>query len=166
MRAFHKRSFIATVVGGLLSSLVGHPMVAWGASCSVQAAATTLGDDVWIHGVATCAGGVRGIRFFVGNEQVGETPGADGFATWHAAGAAGTYTIRVAASETSDSTWMPGNGTSTSGPSPLSSTTQSTPASDILTPSGRTSRPGTIAWFWRCRSATQTPPPARSVGHS
>src|SRR5216684_6838347 len=105
MRAFHKRSFIATVVGGLLASLLGHPMVVLGASCSVQAAATTLGDDVWIHGVATCAGGVRGIRFFVGNEQVGETPGADGFATWHAAGAAGTYTIRVAASETSDSTW-------------------------------------------------------------
>src|SRR5206468_8174903 len=81
------------------------PIVAWGASCSVQAAATALGDDVWIHGVAACAGGVRGIRFFVGDKQVGETLGADGFATWHAAGAAGTYTIRVAASETSDSTW-------------------------------------------------------------
>jgi hypothetical protein len=105
MRALYQRSFIAAAVGGLLSNLVGHPMVAWGASCSVQAAATSLGDDVWIHGVANCTGGVRGIRFFVGDQQVGETPGADGFATWHAAGAAGTYTIRVAASETSDSTW-------------------------------------------------------------
>src|SRR5712692_441646 len=105
MRALHQRSFVAAAVGGLISSLMGHPMVAWGASCSVQAAATALGDDVWIHGVATCAGGVRGIRFFVGDRQVGETSGADGFATWHAAGAAGTYTIRVAASDSSDSTW-------------------------------------------------------------
>src|SRR5438128_5585556 len=105
MHAFHQRSFIVASVGALLASLVGHPMVALGASCSVQAAATTLGDDVWIHGVATCAAGVQGIRFFVGDKQVGETTSADGFATWHAGGAAGTYTIRVAASETSDSTW-------------------------------------------------------------
>ena len=105
MRALHERSFIVASVGALVASLVSAPMVALGASCSVQAAATTLGDDVWIHGVATCAGGVGGIRFFVGDRQVGETSSADGFATWHAAGAAGTYTISVAASDSSDSTW-------------------------------------------------------------
>ena len=105
MRALHERSFIVASVGALVASLVSAPMLALGASCSVQAAATTLGDDVWIHGVATCAGGVGGIRFFVGDRQVGETSSADGFATWHAAGAAGTYTISVAASDSSDSTW-------------------------------------------------------------
>src|SRR5216683_5531287 len=131
MRALHERSFIVASVGALVASLVSAPMVALGASCSVQAAATTLGDDVWIHGVATCAGGVRGIRFFVGDKQVGETPGADGFATWHAPGAAGTYTIRVAASETSDSTWSHPVQTSMSlsfGPPAASDTAASSPA--------------------------------------
>jgi hypothetical protein len=92
-------------VGSLVASLVAHPAVAFGDTCSVQAAATALGDDVWIHGVATCSAGVRGIRFFVGDNQVGETADGEGFATWHAAGATGTYVIRVTAAETSDSTW-------------------------------------------------------------
>ena len=69
MRALHERSIIVASVGALVASLVSAPMVALGASCSVQAAATTLGDDVWIHGVATCAGGVRGIRLS-GNDQM------------------------------------------------------------------------------------------------
>jgi hypothetical protein len=101
-----QRSVTLAWVGSLVASLVAHPVVAFGDACSVQAAATALGDDVWIHGVATCSAGVRGIRFFVGDNQVGETASADGFATWHAAGATGTYVIRVTAAETSDATWI------------------------------------------------------------
>lgn len=89
----------------MLASLVGAPAVALGAGCSIQAAATTLGDDVWIHGVATCAGGVRGIRYFVGDAQVGETSGGDGFARYHPSGAGGALSIRVVAAEVGDTTW-------------------------------------------------------------
>ena len=60
--AIRQRVFAVISVGSLLASLVGAPVVAFGGSCSVQAAATTLGEDVWIHAVATCTGGVQGIR--------------------------------------------------------------------------------------------------------
>jgi hypothetical protein len=100
-----QRSVTLAWVGSLVASLVAHPATALGDGCSVKAAATALGDDVWIHGVATCSAGVRGIRFFIGDNQVGETADADGFATWHAGGATGTYTVRVAATDTSDAAW-------------------------------------------------------------
>jgi hypothetical protein len=105
MRGFRQRTFLLASVCSLVAGLAGRPVVAFGGICSVQAAATSLGDDVWIHGVASCTGGVRAIRYFVGDTQIGESTGSDGFATYHPTGPASALTIRVAAAETGDTNW-------------------------------------------------------------
>ena len=105
MRNLRQRTFLLASVCSLLASLAGSPAVAFGGTCSVQAAATSLGDDVWIHGVASCTGGVQAIRYFVGDSQIGESGGSDGFATYHPSGPAGTLRIRVAAAEMGDTHW-------------------------------------------------------------
>lgn len=105
MRGLKHRTFILASVGSLIASLVGRPVVAFGGTCSVQVAATALGADIWIHGVAVCAAGVQGIRFFVGDTQIAERAGSDAFATWHPTSPAGTVIIRVAAAEMGDAAW-------------------------------------------------------------
>jgi hypothetical protein len=105
MAGLRHRAFAVVSVCSLLAGLAGVPGVALAGSCSVKAAATTLGEDVWIHATATCSAGVRAIRYFVGDTQVGESAGGDGFATYHPANPTGTLTIRVAAAEIGDTSW-------------------------------------------------------------
>jgi hypothetical protein len=105
MRTLRQRALLMISACSLVAGLLGTPVVAFGGTCSVQAAATSLGDSVWIHGVASCTGGVRAIRYFVGDKQVGESSGSDGFATYRPASSDTTLAIRVAAAETGDTSW-------------------------------------------------------------
>jgi hypothetical protein len=105
MRGLRQRTFLLASVCSLVAGLAGSPAAAFGGTCSVKAAATSLGDDVWVHGVASCTAGVQGIRYFVGDRQIGESSGAEGFATYRPAGPAGTLSIRVAAAEMGDTNW-------------------------------------------------------------
>src|SRR5260370_11443272 len=84
-----QRGLVLASAASLVVSLVGRPVIAFGSGCSVQAAATALGDDIWIHAVAQCAGGVQSIRFFGGDTQIAERAGSDAFATWHGNSPAG-----------------------------------------------------------------------------
>ena len=105
MRGIRERLVYVASAGSLLVSLAGLPTVAFGGTCSVQATAQTLGADVQIHAVASCTGGVRAIRYFIGGSQIAETAGGDGVATYHPSDSAANVSIRVVAAEVGDTNW-------------------------------------------------------------